>query len=64
MVKYKTPDIYSLLQQYGREDLANHSAKRLRSLYSDHDYANHKPCTMIDKLVEELENPNSILDQK
>ncbi len=56
------PDIYRLLQQYGREDLAKRFAKQLRTLYSDTNYAMHKPCTMVDVLVEELEHPESILN--
>ncbi len=55
------PQIYSLLQQYGSEDLAKRSAQQLRALYTDTDYANHKPCTMVDKLVEELEHPELLL---
>lgn len=56
------PDIYSLLQQYGSEDLAKRFARRLRTLYSGTNYATHKPCTMIDKLVEELEHPERWLE--
>lgn len=56
------PDIYSLLQQYGSEDLAKRFARRLRKLYSGTNYATHKPCTMIDKLVEELEHPEKLLE--
>jgi hypothetical protein len=61
--KYRkgNPDIYKLLQQYGREELAKHFAQQLRALYTDTDYATHKPCTMVDKLVEELEHPDLIL---
>ena len=58
------PDIYSLLQQFGREDLAKRFAKQLRALYTGTDYAMHKPCTMVDKLVEELEHPDCLLDKK
>ena len=58
------PNIYSLLQQFGREDLAKRFAKRLRASYKgSSDYAAHKPCTMVDKLVEELENPERILKE-
>ena len=56
------PEIYRLLQQYGREDLAKLFAKQLRTLYSDTNYAMHKPCTMVDVLVGELEHPESILN--
>ena len=55
------PNIYKLLQQYGREDLAKRFAKQLRTLYIGSDYAVHKPCTMVDKLVEELEHPEKLL---
>lgn len=52
------PDMYRLLQQYGSEDLAKRHAQKLRTLYTGTDYATHKPCTMVDKLVEELQNPD------
>ena len=62
--KYRkgNPDIYSLLQQYGREDLAKRFAKQLRVLHTGTNYAMHKPCTMVDKLVEELEHPERLLE--
>ncbi len=53
--------IYKLLQQYGNEELAKRFAKKLRDLYTGTDYAKHKPCTMVDKLVDELEHPQAIL---
>lgn len=64
--KYRkgNPDIYSLFQQYGREDLAKRFARQLRTLYTGTDYAAHKPCTMVDKLVEELEHPENVLQSK
>ena len=64
--KYRkgNPDIYSLLQQYGRENLAKRFAQQLRALYTGTDYATHKPCTMVDKLVEELEHPELLLIKK
>ena len=58
------PDNYKLLQQYGREDLAKRFAKQLRALHNGTDYAKHKPCTMVDKLVEELEHPEVLLVKK
>ena len=58
------PDIYRLLQKYGREDLAKRYAERLRARYTDANYTAHKPCTMVDKLVEELEHPESLLGKK
>ena len=62
--KKGNPDIYSLLQQYGREDLAKRFAQQLRGLYSGTDYAAHKPCTRVDKLVEELEHSELLLEKK
>lgn len=62
--KKGNPDIYRLLQQYGREDLAKRFAKQLRGLFHDTNYATHKPCTMVYQLVEELEHPESFLMKK
>lgn len=64
--KYKkgNPDIYKLLYQYGDEELAKRYAQQLRSLYSGANYAAHKPCTMVDILVNELEHPEFLLDKK
>ena len=62
--KYKkgSRDNYRLIQTYGREDLAKRFAKRLRKLHKGTNYAMHKPCTMVDKLVKELEEPEKLLD--
>ena len=57
------PDIYSILQQYGREDLAKRFARQLRTLYTGTNYATHKPCTMVDKLVDELEHSELLLEK-
>lgn len=64
--KYRkgNPDIYSLLQQYGHEDLAKRFTLKLRALYTGIDYATHKLCTMVDKLVKELEYPELLLIKK
>ena len=58
------PEIYSLLGRYGCEELAKCSAQKLRALYTDTNYAKHKPCTMVDKLVNELEHPELLLKKK
>jgi hypothetical protein len=64
--KYRkgNPEIYRLLQLYGREDLAKRFAKQLRALYTDTNYAAHKPCTTVDMLIEELEHPETLLAKK
>lgn len=55
------PENYKLLKKHGDENLAKRFAKMLRKYYTDHDYATHNPCTMVDKLVEELEHPEKLL---
>ena len=52
---------YQLMQTYGREDLAKRFAVQLRKLSHGNDYATHKPCTMVDYLVRELEKPEKLL---
>ena len=64
MYKYKKndPEIYDILNLLGNEDFAKKSAVRLRKLFSnDNDYKEHKPCTKVDLLVNELENPEGLL---
>ncbi len=46
-----------MLQQCGREDLTKRFAQQLRTLHTGNKYVSYKPCTMVDKLVEELERP-------
>lgn len=60
--KKGSPDNYCLLQTYGSEDLAKRFAVRLRKLFHGSDYATHKPCTMVDMLVKELEEPEGVLE--
>lgn len=57
----KNPNIYLLLQKHGDESVAMRHAQRLRALYNCTNYASHKPCTMVDVLVEELKNPEKLL---
>lgn len=56
---YKKNDkgFYALLQKYGDEAFAKKCASNLRKLYDGTDYNQHKPCTMVDLLVNELEHP-------
>ena len=61
--KKGSPDNFRLMQTYGREELAKRSAIRLRKLHSGTDYATHKPCTMVDMLVKELEEPEKLLNK-
>lgn len=66
--KYKyeknDPNTYNILQQYGKEENAISFARKLQENYKgDSDYATHKPCTMVYKLVEELNNPEKVLEE-
>jgi len=54
-------DNYILLRKYGDEEVAKRYARRLRNLYRNKNYASHNPCTRVDLLVDELENPESLL---
>ena len=52
-------EMYALLKQYGNLDDAIRNAKRLSANFGDRqDYANHNPCTMVWRLVEELSELN------
>ena len=55
------PDNYRLLQQYGDENMAKQHAASLRRLFIGTNYASHNPCTMVDKLVDELQHPERFL---
>ncbi len=62
--KYEKNDtsVYKVLNTLGSEDFAKQCAVRLRSKFEgDDDYKEHKPCTMVDLLVDELENPNKLI---
>lgn len=48
-------EMYALLKEYGSVEDAIRNAKRLAETYGERqDYANHNPCTMVYRLVEEL----------
>ena len=53
---------FAILCQYGNLDMAIRHAERLEHLYSDTNYANHKPCTKVHHLVQELLNPEKVLE--
>lgn len=62
--KYKKNDknFYSLLQLYGNESQAVKYAKKLQNLYSGQNFAEHKPCTYVNELIDELKHPEKLLD--
>ncbi len=59
--KKNDPEIYKILQQIGNENDAKNYAEKLRRYFKDKDYKTHKPCTTVDLLVNELENPEKLL---
>ncbi len=55
---------YQLMSEVGDEQFAKECAKKLRAFFEgDNDYKEHKPCTMVDKLVDELEYPELLLKE-
>ncbi|MGL5981061.1 MAG: RloB family protein [Phocaeicola sp.] len=62
--EYKKNDasVYKMLTTIGDENFAKQSAIKLRSFFKgDVDYKEHNPCTTVDLLVSELENPAQFL---
>lgn len=50
-----SPDMYRILKQHGNIEAAIRNAKRLeQTLAGRRDFAEHNPCTLVYKLVEEL----------
>ncbi|WP_321298156.1 RloB family protein [Marinifilum fragile] len=47
-------EMFSLLKNYGSQDMAIRNAEKLESLYLDRSYSNHNPCTKVHKLIKEL----------
>jgi hypothetical protein len=55
-------DTYRLLQKFGNRMQAINWAKKLRSAFNDQRYATHNPATCVYELIEELLNPQLILE--
>lgn len=53
--------MYELLQRIGNQEQAIKNTKALEARYEDEDYASHKPCTTVYKLVEELNKPEEVI---
>lgn len=58
-------EFYKALQKYGSEEQAVERAKQLRNKFnpSDTNFAKQNPRTEIDLLINELRNPDSILEE-
>lgn len=53
--------MYKLLAEIGDPEQAIKNAKALEGRYEGTDYASHKPCTTVYRLVEELNHPEDVL---
>lgn len=62
--KYKKNDqnMFSLLKEHGSQKHAILRAKKLEKLHVGTKFHEQNPCTRVYALVEELNNPNSVLD--
>ena len=59
-----SPNIYQIITGLGEEALAKRYSARLREKYGDDkDFKTHSPCTTVDFLVDELENPERVLKE-
>ena len=58
----KDESMYKLLEEIGNQGQAIKNAKALEGRYEGSDYASHNPCTTVYRLVEELNNPESIIE--
>lgn len=58
-----SPLTYSLLKSLGDKNQAIAWAKLLDNVFKDKSYSTHNPCTKVYLLVEELNNPDYILDE-
>lgn len=59
----KAKENYTLVTTLGSEKLAIKYAEALCKKYDDENYCNHLPCTKIHLLVNELRNPQKVLEE-
>ncbi|MCK9220735.1 MAG: RloB family protein [Bacteroidales bacterium] len=63
--KYKknSTETYKLLQNVGNQGQAIKWARQLELNFIDHKYDKHNPCTKVHLLIEEINNPEKILEE-
>jgi hypothetical protein len=54
---------FSTLKTFGNQEQAIEWAKQLTMKYADQRYATHNPCTRVHELIEELTNPQEVLNR-
>jgi hypothetical protein len=61
---YKKNDLntYTLLKEHGDQKQAIAWAKELRAKFTDRKHADHNPCTLVYLLIEELYNPEKVIN--
>lgn len=55
-------DMHDLLLKYGNETQAIKWAEKLSNTFDTTEYTRHNPCTMVFRLVDELNNPGKVLE--
>jgi hypothetical protein len=55
------PNTFSILKKYGNQPQAILWAEQLKQKHTDQRYAYHNPCTRVHELIEELINPQQVL---
>ena len=61
--KKNNEGMFQLLTEIGNQEQAIKRAKSLEGRFEGVDYASHKPCTTVYKLVEELNNPEHVIER-
>ncbi len=63
--KYKknSKEMFQLLKKYGDQKQAIQRALKLEQQFENQQYATHNPCTLVYKLVEELNNPQIVFEK-
>jgi len=58
------PNMYETLKKYGNQDHAIRWAKELEHSYQGTNFSKHNPCTLVYKLVEELNGQSEVLNDE
>ncbi|MFY1613196.1 RloB family protein [Macellibacteroides fermentans] len=56
-------EMFQLLKKYGNQEQAIQRAIKLEQQFENQQYATHNPCTLVYKLVEELNNPQIVFEK-
>jgi len=59
----KDPKTFSILESIGNQNQAIKWARKLQLVYIDERHASHNPCPLIHELIDELKNPEKVLEK-